>query len=142
MKFLNQAMASFDATVVMPVNFVLFTLSAILSGVAFYQEFDGLTALQLSMFLLGASFSLLGVWFITSGRNQGSVGGGGDKEDMERWHLVESFPAVPGPLIHRTELSPFPHDVRPVPSPPPPPPPPPPVIPYAVPQCRVRGDIG
>lgn len=67
-KFLNQAMASFDATVVMPINFVFFTLSAILSGIAFYQEFFGLTPLQISMFLLGTLLSFGGVFFITGGR--------------------------------------------------------------------------
>ena len=31
-RFLNRAMQSFDATVVVPTNFVLFTISAIISG--------------------------------------------------------------------------------------------------------------
>lgn len=86
-KFLNQAMASFDATVVMPINFVFFTLSAILSGIAFYQEFFGLTPLQISMFLLGTLLSFGGVFFITGGRLEPT------ENDNENISLLNSRPS-------------------------------------------------
>ena len=53
-KVLNQAMQAFDTTVVMPTNFVFFTLSAILGGIIFYREFYGLTFIEVFMFLFGA----------------------------------------------------------------------------------------
>lgn len=67
-RYLNQAMAVFDAQVVMPTNFVFFTVSAILSGIIFYGEFNGLTVLQVFMFCFGALVSFIGVYFITGGR--------------------------------------------------------------------------
>jgi len=36
-KYLNEAMAKFDIATVVPINFVLFTISAILAGAIFYQ---------------------------------------------------------------------------------------------------------
>lgn len=68
-KFLNEAMALFDTTVVMPTNFVFFTISAIMSGIVFYQEFYGLTFLEVFMFLFGAFLSFTGVFFLTGDRN-------------------------------------------------------------------------
>jgi hypothetical protein len=46
-------MKSFYSTVVVPTNFVFFTISAILAGIIFYREFWGLSALDIIMFLLG-----------------------------------------------------------------------------------------
>ena len=71
-KVLNQAMAAFDTTVVMPTNFVFFTISAILSGIVFYQEFYGLTFIEVFMFLFGALLSFGGVFFLTGGRKDES----------------------------------------------------------------------
>lgn len=67
-RYLNKAMAEFDASVVMPTNFVFFTVSAILSGIIFYGEFNGLSVLQVFMFCFGAVVSFIGVYFITGGR--------------------------------------------------------------------------
>ncbi|EDO45127.1 predicted protein, partial [Nematostella vectensis] len=67
-KFLNRAMKSFDATVVVPTNFVLFTISAIISGIVLYREFYGLTFLEIFMFLFGCVLSFIGVYYITSDR--------------------------------------------------------------------------
>jgi len=71
-KVLNQAMAAFDTSVVMPTNFVFFTVSAILSGIVFYQEFYGLTFIEVFMFLFGACLSFGGVYLITGGRQTDS----------------------------------------------------------------------
>ena len=37
MKYLNEAMAKFDIATVVPINFVLFTISAIMAGAIFYK---------------------------------------------------------------------------------------------------------
>ena len=37
MKYLNEAMAKFDIATVVPINYVLFTISAIMAGAIFYQ---------------------------------------------------------------------------------------------------------
>nr|XP_032629436.1 NIPA-like protein 2 isoform X2 [Chelonoidis abingdonii] len=67
-KFLNQAMQLYNATVIVPINFVFFTTSAIIAGVIFYQEFQGAALLSVFMFLFGCLLSFLGVFVIT--RNQ------------------------------------------------------------------------
>ncbi|XP_006796034.1 NIPA-like protein 2 isoform X2 [Neolamprologus brichardi] len=67
-KFLNQAMKMFDATEVVPINFVFFTASAILAGIVFYQEFEGLALLNIGMFLFGCLLSFVGVFLIARNR--------------------------------------------------------------------------
>ncbi|GAB1607182.1 hypothetical protein Ahia01_001001400 [Argonauta hians] len=67
-KYLNLAMKHFDATVVVPTNFVFFTISAILAGTIFYKEFFGMTTLEISMFLFGCVLSFIGVYFVTGKR--------------------------------------------------------------------------
>ncbi|CAI5663395.1 unnamed protein product [Oreochromis niloticus] len=79
-KFLNQAMKMFDATEVVPINFVFFTASAIVAGllnrkllnsyvgIVFYQEFEGLALLNIGMFLFGCLLSFVGVFLIARNR--------------------------------------------------------------------------
>ncbi|XP_067391980.1 NIPA-like protein 2 [Emydura macquarii macquarii] len=69
-KFLNQAMQLYNATVVVPINFVFFTTSAIIAGVIFYQEFLGAAVLNVFMFLFGCLISFLGVFVITRNREE------------------------------------------------------------------------
>ncbi|KAK0139388.1 NIPA-like protein 2 [Merluccius polli] len=68
--FQIKPMKMFDATEVVPINFVFFTTSAIIAGIVFYQEFEGLAALNICMFLLGCLLSFLGVFLITRNRTQ------------------------------------------------------------------------
>uniref|UniRef100_A0A8C5MRF6 NIPA like domain containing 2 n=1 Tax=Leptobrachium leishanense TaxID=445787 RepID=A0A8C5MRF6_9ANUR len=67
-RFLNQAMQLYNATEVVPINFVFFTTSAIFSGVIFYQEFKDAAVLSIFMFIFGCILSFLGVFLIA--RNQ------------------------------------------------------------------------
>ncbi|XP_008431104.1 NIPA-like protein 2 isoform X1 [Poecilia reticulata] len=67
-KFLNQAMKMFDATEVVPINFVFFTASAIVAGIIFYQEFEDLALLNIFMFLFGCLLSFIGVFLIARNR--------------------------------------------------------------------------
>ncbi|NWU97343.1 NPAL2 protein, partial [Upupa epops] len=63
-KFLNRAMHLYETTAVVPMNFVFFTTSAIVSGVIFYQEFQSAALLSVFMFLFGCLLSFLGVFVI------------------------------------------------------------------------------
>ncbi|CAM4584215.1 NIPA-like protein 2 isoform X1 [Lepidochelys kempii] len=69
-KFLNQAMQLYNATILVPINFVFFTASAIIAGVIFYQEFQGAALLSVFMFLFGCLLSFLGVFVITRNRKE------------------------------------------------------------------------
>ncbi|XP_038664534.1 NIPA-like protein 2 isoform X1 [Scyliorhinus canicula] len=67
-QFLNEAMRLYNATEVVPINFVFFTTSAIIAGVIFYQEFHGAALLNVFMFLFGCMLSFLGVFLIATNR--------------------------------------------------------------------------
>ncbi|KAK7100815.1 NIPA-like protein 2 [Littorina saxatilis] len=64
-KYLNQAMKNFNSSIVVPTNFVFFTMSAILAGIVFYKEFNGMTSMDIGMFILGCLLSFVAVYFIT-----------------------------------------------------------------------------
>ncbi|XP_072317505.1 NIPA-like protein 2 isoform X2 [Eucyclogobius newberryi] len=67
-KFLNEAMKMFDATEVVPINYVFFTSSAIVAGIVFYQEFEDLALLNIFMFVFGCFLSFVGVFLIARNR--------------------------------------------------------------------------
>uniref|UniRef100_A0AAY4ACL7 NIPA like domain containing 2 n=1 Tax=Denticeps clupeoides TaxID=299321 RepID=A0AAY4ACL7_9TELE len=67
-KFLNQAMKMFDATEVVPINYVFFTASAILAGILFYQEFFGVSPIHIFFFVIGCLLSFVGVFLIARTR--------------------------------------------------------------------------
>nr|XP_006813682.1 PREDICTED: NIPA-like protein 2-like [Saccoglossus kowalevskii] len=59
-----------DSNVVVPINYVLFTISAIVSGVLFYHEFTGLSSVNIFMFLFGCFLSFVAVYFISANREE------------------------------------------------------------------------
>nr|XP_039271096.1 NIPA-like protein 2 isoform X2 [Styela clava] len=64
-RFLNRAMQLYNVSDVVPVNFIFFTVSAILAGSIFYQEFYGVPFLRVFMFLFGCLLSFIGVYIIS-----------------------------------------------------------------------------
>eukprot|EP00057_Strongylocentrotus_purpuratus_P023661 XP_011678135.1 PREDICTED: NIPA-like protein 2 [Strongylocentrotus purpuratus] len=52
-RYVTRAMQEHDASVIVPVYFVFFTIGAILVGVFFYGEFIGLTIIRIFMFIFG-----------------------------------------------------------------------------------------
>jgi len=58
-------MQLYDVSDVVPVNFIFFTLSAILAGAMFYQEFYGVYFDRIFMFIFGCLESFIGVAIIT-----------------------------------------------------------------------------
>ncbi|XP_025020277.1 NIPA-like protein 2 isoform X2 [Python bivittatus] len=69
-KFLNQATEIYGSAAVIPLNYVLSTLSSILAGAIFYQEFQGADILSGFMFLFGSSLTFIGVFIITRNRSK------------------------------------------------------------------------
>ncbi|XP_054672264.1 NIPA-like protein 2 [Grus americana] len=69
-KFLNQAVHLYEATAVVPIIFVFFTTSAIISGVIFYREFQSAALLSVFMFLFGCLLSFLGVFVIARNKRE------------------------------------------------------------------------
>ncbi|KAM5211999.1 NIPA-like protein 2 isoform 1-T1 [Hipposideros larvatus] len=69
-KFLNQATKLYNTTMVVPVNHIFFTTSAIIAGVIFYKEFLGAAFLTIFIYLFGCFLSFLGVFLITRNREK------------------------------------------------------------------------
>ncbi|KAH8551482.1 magnesium transporter NIPA-domain-containing protein, partial [Umbelopsis sp. PMI_123] len=67
-KYLNKALQRFDATAVIPTQFVLFTISAIIGSAVLYRDFDDVNAQQFVRFVFGCIIEFLGVYLITSNR--------------------------------------------------------------------------
>lgn len=67
-KYVNRALQRFDATQVIPVQFVLFTLSVIGGSAVLYRDFERTSAQDAGKFVGGCALTFFGVWLITSGR--------------------------------------------------------------------------
>lgn len=69
-KYLNKALQRFDSTEVIPTQFVLFTVSAIIGSAVLYRDFEGMDIEQMSRFMSGCAIEFLGVYLITSKRTK------------------------------------------------------------------------
>ncbi|XP_047582719.1 NIPA-like protein 2 isoform X2 [Lutra lutra] len=69
-KFLSQATKLYDTTMVVPVNHLFFTTSAITAGIIFYQEFHGAAFLTVFIYIFGCFLSFLGVLLVTRNREK------------------------------------------------------------------------
>ncbi|KAL0078805.1 magnesium transporter NIPA-domain-containing protein [Phycomyces blakesleeanus] len=71
-KYLNKALQRFESTQVIPTQFVLFTISAIIGSAVLYHDFDGMSMDQTSRqgMIDRCAIEFLGVYFITSKRDK------------------------------------------------------------------------
>ncbi|CAG8481996.1 11201_t:CDS:2 [Dentiscutata heterogama] len=67
-RFLNKALRQFDSTEVIPTQFVLFTISAIIGSAILYNDFAEMDFWKCASFLTGCLMTFVGVYFITSNR--------------------------------------------------------------------------
>ncbi|KAJ3577170.1 hypothetical protein NPX13_g3397 [Xylaria arbuscula] len=67
-RYLNKALQRFDSTQVIPVQFVLFTLSVIIGSAVLYRDFERTTLEQAIKFIGGCLLTFFGVFLISSGR--------------------------------------------------------------------------
>ncbi|KAI9762674.1 MAG: hypothetical protein M4579_000292 [Chaenotheca gracillima] len=82
-KYLNRALQRFDSTQVIPIQFVIFTISVIVGSAILYQDFKSATAKQLGEFLGGCLLTFSGVYLITSGRKRGNEAEPGTTHDVD-----------------------------------------------------------
>jgi len=68
-RYVNKALQRFDSTQVIPVQFVLFTLSVIVGSAVLYRDFEKTTAERAAKFVGGCLLTFFGVFLITSGRD-------------------------------------------------------------------------
>nr|XP_020044088.1 NIPA-like protein 2 [Castor canadensis] len=83
--FLNQATKLYTTTMVVPVNHIFFTTSAIIAGIIFYQEFLGAAFFTIFIYLFGCFLSFLGVFLMTRNR---------EKEHLQQSYI--DFGNIPG----------------------------------------------
>ncbi|KAL1872775.1 hypothetical protein VTK73DRAFT_1325 [Phialemonium thermophilum] len=69
-RYLNKALQRFESTQVIPIQFVLFTLSVIIGSAVLYRDFEETTAEQAVKFVGGCLLTFFGVFLITSGRSR------------------------------------------------------------------------
>ncbi|KAF7942961.1 hypothetical protein EAE96_010910 [Botrytis aclada] len=67
-RYVNRALQRFDSTQVIPVQFVIFTLSVITGSAILYRDFEKVTSENAVKFVGGCMLTFFGVWLITSGR--------------------------------------------------------------------------
>jgi drug/metabolite transporter (DMT)-like permease len=67
-RYVNKALQRFDSTQVIPVQFVMFTLSVIIGSGILYRDFEKTTVERMVKFVGGCLLTFFGVFLITSGR--------------------------------------------------------------------------
>lgn len=81
-RYLNRALQNYDSTQVIPTQFVLFTISAIVGSAVLYRDFEHTTAEQAAKFVTGCFLTFFGVYLITSGR-EGYTGADAEDNDQD-----------------------------------------------------------
>jgi magnesium transporter len=95
-KYVNKALARFDSTQVIPVQFVMFTLSVIIGSAVLYRDFEKATADSVGKFIGGCLLTFFGVFLITSGRprrDDDDEEEESDEEGEERIGLIDQEPS-------------------------------------------------
>lgn len=67
-RYVNKALQRFDSTQVIPIQFVMFTLSVIIGSAVLFRDFERTTSGQALQFVGGCLLTFFGVFLITSGR--------------------------------------------------------------------------
>ncbi|KAH8106309.1 DUF803-domain-containing protein [Cristinia sonorae] len=93
-RYLNRALMRFDSKVVVPTQFVLFNLSAIIGSAILYGDFKRATFHQIVTFLYGCGATFAGVFMITWAPQTASEGEGVE-EELEVEGAVDLEEAVP-----------------------------------------------
>ncbi|KAK4543105.1 hypothetical protein LTR36_005882 [Oleoguttula mirabilis] len=88
-KYLNRALQHFNATIVIPTQFVIFTISVIVGSAILYRDFERQTPEDAGKFFGGCALTFLGVWCITSGRGDDSEGDEELGEDEDAIDLLD-----------------------------------------------------
>ena len=94
-KYVNKALQRFDSTQVIPVQFVMFTLSVIIGSAVLYRDFEKVEAENVVKFIGGCLLTFFGVFLITSGRprnNDDSDDEDSEEEGEERIGLTNQDP--------------------------------------------------
>ncbi|TAQ88003.1 hypothetical protein B7494_g3688 [Chlorociboria aeruginascens] len=82
-RYVNKALQRFDSTQVIPVQFVMFTLSVIIGSAVLYRDFEKVTFENEVKFVGGCFLTFFGVFLITNGRPNRDDDGDDEEGDSE-----------------------------------------------------------
>ncbi|KAI9646335.1 hypothetical protein NHQ30_005779 [Ciborinia camelliae] len=103
-RYVNRALQRFDSTQVIPVQFVIFTLSVITGSAILYRDFEKVTSENAVKFIGGCMLTFFGVWLITSGRPSHDEHEDNNEVDIEgeeeRIRLATQGATADGVLYH------------------------------------------
>ena len=105
-RYVNRALQRFDSTQVIPVQFVMFTISVIIGSAILYRDFEKATGESVGKFIGGCLLTFFGVYLITSGRPQRDDDDEEDESDEdgeERIGLINQDPTDEENVIQRRE---------------------------------------
>lgn len=94
-KYVNRALQRFNSTMVIPTQFVMFTISVIVGSAILYRDFERESPEDAGKFVGGCSLTFFGVWCITSGRKSEQNDDYEDDEDDEGISLVDEEGVMP-----------------------------------------------
>ncbi|GIZ47155.1 hypothetical protein CKM354_001025400 [Cercospora kikuchii] len=93
-KYVNRALQRFNSTMVIPTQFVAFTISVIVGSAVLYRDFERESPEDAGKFIGGCALTFFGVWCITSGRKTEDNESYADEVE-ERISLVDEEGALP-----------------------------------------------
>lgn len=102
-RYVNKALQRFDSTQVIPIQFVLFTLSVIIGSAVLYRDFERTTSQQALKFIGGCLLTFFGVFLITSGRPRHDEDELSDDEGVEETISLRDQEASGLPGVRSTE---------------------------------------
>ncbi|KAK5109435.1 hypothetical protein LTR62_006994 [Meristemomyces frigidus] len=88
-KYVNRALQHFNATMVIPTQFVMFTISVIVGSAILYRDFERQEPGDAAKFFGGCALTFLGVWCITSGRHDDEEADDGSEDEEDAIDLVD-----------------------------------------------------
>ncbi|KIX10182.1 uncharacterized protein Z518_01263 [Rhinocladiella mackenziei CBS 650.93] len=100
-RYLNRALQNYDSTQVIPIQFVLFTLSVIIGSAVLYRDFEHTTAEQAVKFIIGCLLTFWGVYLITSARDEETAEDGQHNAD----ETIQLLDEDTGNIDERTPLN-------------------------------------
>ncbi|KAI0080677.1 DUF803-domain-containing protein [Panus rudis PR-1116 ss-1] len=106
-RYLNRALMRFDSKVVVPTQFVLFNLSAIVGSAILYGDFQKATFHQITTFLYGCGATFVGVFMITwtpAFKEELEEAGERDDNEEEDAATLSTLEAVPSRNLRMDSL--------------------------------------
>ena len=95
-KYVNRALMRFDSTIVIPTQFVLFTISVIIGSAVLYGDFKTVDAERMGKFVAGCAATFIGVYLVSTQRVARSETDADSEVDEEAEEAEEAVAPLQG----------------------------------------------